>query len=336
MRNRLYLLAVVIAVFMSSCSNDDIPVKKTTTFHINAETAISAFSNIEYTPGELSYMPSEGELRCRVLIYDKDNLLVAEDSVFSPDYSHVLTSNFFLEEGEYTAVFSSDLVKKDKTFENWQLIGREKLSTATFKDTGYIGGQTKILGLSVKHLTVKGAGEYHVDLEPAGALAFVYFADWNRYTNVEAFQLASNRTCDEMTLNDKGEPTFSVESADWLAWRLAYVPYDSNYEGMYCYVFLFPMKNVTLQFACDLDNGGNAVFEGASCNCNIEAAHAYSFVYDVMADEAEWWDYTNDTRSSGNKLPNAVGAVKTNIGDGEGNSLRVMDYSQASNPLEIK
>lgn len=336
MKKTLYMLVAVIAAFVSSCSNDDIPVKNATTFKINPETVIDAFADIEWSPGELSSFSSGSQLRCRVLIYNKENNLVAEDSIFSPDYTHVLTSNLLLEDGEYTAVFSSDVVEKDPFFEYWHLLGREKLQTTTFKDAGYIGRHAKMLGLTVKHLNVKGSGEIRVDLEPAGAFALVMYDEWNRYTNVKYYKLSSNKTCDELTLNDKGDPTYSVESADWLAWRLTRRTYDSKYSGGYEYVFLFPMKNVTLQFAAELDNDETYNFEGASGILNIEAGGAYFFLYDVTANVATWLDFTKKTRSTGSRWPSVTDTMKSNIYGGEGHSLRVKDYIQASNPLEIK
>lgn len=300
MRKTLYLLTVLMAVLVSACTTEEIPIKHDITFKVNPRTVISPFDSIKQTLFSFDFGSKEYQLRFRMLVYNSDNILVAEDSLFWSDYVFKHNFDVRLEDGEYTAVFSSDVVMKDKSLEYWHLLGTDRLSTLTFKDAGKIGVNRKILGLAVKHFSVGDVKEISVDLKPAGALLIVRYQNWNSYDNVDGFKLASNRFSDEMTLNDIGEPTYSIQSSERFAWSVSSVSYSkdtsSRYTGGYQYVFLFPMKNVTFQFAwTDNNTGTNYLFEGAKKLMNIQAGHAYDFSYDCETRKAEWLDVTDDT-----------------------------------------
>lgn len=298
MRKTLYLLTVLMAVLVSACTNEEIPIKHDVHFRVNPYTVISQFSGIELMEGALNTVGNDYQLRLRMLIYNSDNILVAQDSVFDSNYKMKHSFNVDLEEGEYTAVFSSDVVMKDKSLEFWHLLGTERLSTTTFKDAGLIGVYRKILGLAVKHFSVNGSLESNIDLESAGALVRVWYHNWNIFTNVEGYRLLSNRFSDEMTINDIGEPAYSIQASNSFQWRVSSVSYteeDSKRTNVFQYVFLLPMKNVTFQYAW-VDNAGTSnYFEGAKKIVTIQSGHAYDFLYNCETKNAVWLDVTDDT-----------------------------------------
>lgn len=313
---------------MSSCSNDDIPVNQSVTFKVNPSTVVSSYK--EFEPGELSSLPSGANLRMRILIYNEAGKLVAEDYAYMNDYTHIMTSSFNLPQGSYTAVACTDIVTDNKTFEYWDLSGKEILSTTTFTDKGYIGGALKILGLKVTHFSVdSNTKELNIDVKPAGALAIVWWKNWNRYSNVEAFRLYANRACDHMTLNAFGEPTYSVESSnDVSAWRIASMTYDSDYSGGYVYVFLFPVKNMTVQFGAELDDNYYALFENAEAVVDIELGREYYFTYDVTSEECEWLVLTDVDASSSDLNLEYYGNDQTSNGFENKQSIKVIDFVQ--------
>lgn len=334
MKKYLAIFAVLCTVILSSCSNDDIPVAQTITFKVNPSTVVSSYR--EYAPGELSTLLSDYNLRIRLLIYNEAGKLVAEDETYMNDYTHIMTSSFNLEQGLYTAVSCTDVVSDNKTFEFWDLSGKESLSTATFTDNGYIGAQFKILGFNVTHFSVdNNAKELNVNVKPAVALALVMWENWNRYTNVEAFRLYANRSCDNMTLNASGEPTYSVESSNDVAnWRIAALEYDSQYNGGYVYVFLFPIKNMTMQFGAGLTDNTYALFDNAMALVDIELGKEYYFAYDVTSEECEWLVWTDVDTSSSTSTLEYYGNNTTSNGFECNQSIRVMDFVQPGNLSE--
>lgn len=328
MKKHLAILAVLFTVILSSCTNDDIPVSQAITFKVNPSTVVSSYQ--EFQPGELSSIPSGANLRMRLLIYNEAGNLVAEDETYMNDYTHIMTSSFNLEQGSYTAVACTDIVTDNKKFEYWDLSGKEKLSTTMFTDNGYIGGSLKILGIKVNHFSVDNElKEYHIDVKPAGALAFVWWKNWRRYNNVEAFRLYANRSCDNMTLNAYGEPTYSVESSNDVSdWRIASMTYDAEYAGGYVYVFLFPVKNMTVQFGASLKDNKYTLFKNAKEIVDIELGREYYFTYDVTSEECEWLVLTDvDARSSASKLE-YYGNDTVSNGFENNQSIRVVDFIQ--------
>ncbi len=328
MKKYLAIFAVLFTVILSSCSNDDIPVNQSITFKVNPSTVVSSYQ--EFQPGELSTLPSGANLRIRLLIYNEAGKLVAEDESYMNDYTHIMSSSFNLAQGVYTAVSCTDVVTDNKTFEYWDLSGKETLSTTTFTDKGYIGGSLKILGLNVTHFSVdSNTKDHNIDVKPAGALAFVWWKNWRRYNNVEAFRLYANRSCDNMTLNASGEPTYSVESSNDVSdWRIASMTYDSEYAGGYVYVFLFPVKNMTVQFGASLKDNKYTLFKNAKEIVDIELGREYYFTYDVTSEECEWLILTDvDARSSESTLE-YYGNNTTSNGFENNQSIRVMDFVQ--------
>ena len=63
MKKILYSLIAVLAMVMSSCSNDDIEVLHSVNIKVNPSKVISTFT-YEYQPGELESFPDGYKLRC--------------------------------------------------------------------------------------------------------------------------------------------------------------------------------------------------------------------------------------------------------------------------------
>lgn len=288
----MYIIAFA-AVMLTSCSNEDVPVSKNVTFKINPSTVISSF--IEFNAGELSSIGSDQNLRVRLLIYNESGRLQCSDTQYMNDYTHMSSFGFSLPVGVYKAVAITDIVSDNRTFEFWTLTGEDNINTTTITDAGYVGGSSKILGLTVKDIEIgeSSGTEYNIDVRPAGALAIVWFKNWNRYTNVDSFALYSNRSCDSMTLNSEGNPVYSVEASNDMSWRIALMGHDSSYSGGYVYVFLFPLQNASMHFGAELNNDRYTLFPGADAVVDIELGREYMFTYDVTSEECEWNVFTN-------------------------------------------
>lgn len=290
MKKYLAIFAVLFAVILSSCSNDDIPVGQSITFKVNPSTVVGSL--LEFTAGDLSSIDSDENLYVSLYIYNEAGNIVSSDVQKFKDYTHIMNSVQSIEAGEYTVVASTQIID-DKGFKYWDISGTENLSTFTVKDEGYIGGSAKILGLSAQKVTVNSSmKEVLINVECAGAVALVQVMNWNRYSNVETFGLMSNKSCDEVTFDYNGGLNYSVETkSDYSYWMTKWA-YDSKYNGAYGYTFMFPYTNINMAFvAITTSNSRN--YLGEACTANIEKNHTYWFAYDIQEEETYWSDATD-------------------------------------------
>ena len=109
MNKYLYLVIDLIASFFTSCSNDDITIGTAYTVNVNASTVISSF--IAISDGEFeAFQDSKERLRIRVLIYNENGELVAQDAGIYTNYNVQLKSTNKLKAGKYTVIGISDVV----------------------------------------------------------------------------------------------------------------------------------------------------------------------------------------------------------------------------------
>ncbi|MCM1140140.1 MAG: hypothetical protein NC453_16365, partial [Muribaculum sp.] len=183
MKKYLAIFAVLFTVILSSCPNDDIPVSQTITFKVNPSTVVNCYD--EYDAGELTVLPKGYSLRVRLLIYNETGKLVSSDVQKFSDYSHIMTSPQDLAEGEYTVVTITDIVTSTDEDFAWILSNEENLSTLSIAKTEYIREQWGILGLETTHVSISpSVKDVNIDVKPAGALAIVFYNNWNHYSDV--------------------------------------------------------------------------------------------------------------------------------------------------------
>lgn len=290
MKKYLAIFAVLFTVILSSCSNDDIPMSQSISFKVNPSTVVNSFD--EYDAGELTVFPKGYLLRVRLLIYNETGKLVSSDVQTFGDYSHIMSSSQNLEEGNYTVVTTTDIITTEDDQYAWILSGEENLTSLTMTKTEYIRQQWEILGLETTHISITSSTkDVNIDVKPAGALAIVFYNNWNKYTDVLKYKLNSDKVADNFMLDSNGLPQYSVKSSDNTNYRISLVTWDSNYTGAYRYIFLFPMQNVTLQFKCECDDDKTYLL-GEPAKVDIEKGKEYLFAIDVETDEAEWYDIT--------------------------------------------
>lgn len=313
MKKYLAIFSVLFTVIFSSCSNDDIPVGQSITFKINPSTVVASL--VEYEPGDLSSIQSNQKLYVSLYVYNKSGNLIASDVQKFSDYTHIMNSVQNLGSGEYTVVVSTHIVN-DSGLKYWSFSGVDNLSTFSVTDEGYIGGSAKILGLTAKHITITSSvNEVLLDVECAGAVALVQVMNWNRYSDVEAFGLLSNKSCDNVTFDYNGSKNYSIETKSDYGYWMFNMDYDSNYNGGYGYTFMFPCTNMNMTFAAETTSN-DLVYIGESCTGNIEMGHTYWFAYDVTNEETYWSDETGYAN-------NVVSRVEERVPSwGDGNLLK--------------
>jgi len=302
MKKYLAIFAVLFTVILSSCSNDDIPVNQSITFKVNPSTVVNCFA--EYDAGELTVLPKGYSLRVRLLIYNEAGVLVSSDTQKFNDYSHIMTSPQDLPEGEYTVVTTTDIITSTDENFAWRLSNEENLSTLSIAKSEYIREQWEILGLETTHVSIyPGIKDVNIDVKPAGALAIVFYTNWNHYSDVVKYKLNSDRIADNLTFTSTGEPQYSVKSSNWTDYRISLATWDSNYIGAYRYIFLFPMQNATFQFKCECDDDKTYLL-GEPAKINTERGKEYRFEIDVETDEASWYVITpRSSKAVMDKMP---------------------------------
>lgn len=298
MKNYLAIFAVLFTVILSSCSNDDIPVGRTVTFKLNPATVVDNL--YEMSAGDLTSLSSGSTLNVALYIYDESGHLVVNDTQEFNAYTHMMTSNLNLDSGNYTAIALSYV---SSSVEFWGFSGMEDLSTFKITDQGYIGGKSKILGLTVKPVYVTDEDNtINIDIQNAGAVACVVILNWNRYTNVKTFGLAGKQSCDYITTNNVGDVEYSIKSkSDYGFYKVKY-DYNVNTTGAHSYFFTFPIKNAAMKFFAETTNG-SINYLGTNLVDDINLGDSYLIGYDVTSEETEWYDMTPSRSSrSGNKF----------------------------------
>ncbi len=195
MKKILFLLLIATIGF-TSCTNDEIEIGYNTTFKVNPSTVVAPFT-FDYKAGELESFNTNYKLRVRLLIYNKDGILVQEATDYFSNYASLMNTTLSLSPGEYTAIATSDIVKmsNDKiTLEYWTLHNHKNLSTTEIKDEGYIGGENRILGISKKKFNIKGLNDnIKIDIQPAGAVVYIMYRNIHYFSDVEYYTLCSTK-----------------------------------------------------------------------------------------------------------------------------------------------
>lgn len=314
MKKILYILFAFFAMFISSCSNDDIEIKSGITVKVDPSGVVSPFT-YEKKAGELTSFPSDYKLRIRCLVYNSQGLLVEQDVQYLQNYERISTNKMMLEKGIYTIVAISDVVEykgSNVSFEYWNMTGSDKLATTKLTDAGYIGGQYKILGLDIKNLIVGDDEKNECQLHPQaiGALCLVEWFNIHTYSIVEQYTLEMSKTNDFVQLNENGDYDFAFDNDnDEFKWRLAYIePKETDVEqvnNLYNYYYVLPMKNVKFRFTYKANGKESVLFNPD--NVSLEAQKEYWFALDLC-------DADNN-----NKITRACGVLINGSNNAKGN-----------------
>ena len=135
MKKYIISAMALLAMLVTSCSNEDITIEAPSTISVNAAGVISHFQ--EYKAGELEVMDSGRKLRLRALVYNSNGELVAQHTDYFTNYNVQLKTSEFLSPGTYTVIGISDVVKMQGNTvgtEWWTLSGERKLSDMVIKD----------------------------------------------------------------------------------------------------------------------------------------------------------------------------------------------------------
>lgn len=140
MKKILYSLIAVLAMVMSSCSNDDIEVIKTggVNFNVSTQSVYDDFEVAELFKN--NFLSGSYNIGVYTFVYDEEGNLAASDSLYTKTFGSVEQRFGNLLCGEYTAITVEMLVDADDNYQSdaWRIIGKEKLSTLEIVHKDYI------------------------------------------------------------------------------------------------------------------------------------------------------------------------------------------------------
>ena len=285
MKKVLFALVALVGI-ISSCTNDDITISRAITFKVNPATVVENL--YERNAGDLTSLSSGAKLQVTLYIYDEKGILVNKVNNEYSAYTHMMTADIDLASGSYTAVATSYVTS---SVDFWTFSGQDQLSTFKITDNGYIGGKSKILGLTIRNFVVGNDSEtININIENAGAVGLVHFYQWNKYNNVLNYRLMGKQACDYISFDNNGSKDYSIKSESSYKYNLYKQTYDSNYSGANGYFFTFPIKNASLAFYAETTD--NELVQMATFNDDVNIGETYEFLYDFEEDKAYWYDMT--------------------------------------------
>jgi len=303
MKKYISLMAIAIVTLLSSCSNEEVTISRNITFKVNPATVVDNL--YERNAGDLTSLSSGSKLIVSLYIYDENGKLVNKDENEYSAYTHMMTTDVYLPAGKYTAVATSHV---KSSVDYWTYSGLEQLSTFKITDNGYIGGKSKILGLSIKSLNIgENSDTYNINIENAGAVALVWFYEWNKYTNVSVYSLMGKQACDYVSFDNYGSKDYSIRSESTYNFYKVKFDYDSNYSGANAYFFTFPIKNASFRFYAETTDNQSIPMSQEFVD-DVNQGESYVFLYEFKSgegesDEASWYNMTpNSTRSGSNDV----------------------------------
>lgn len=302
MKKTLLALVVLVGLY-SSCTNDEITVSRAITFKVNPATVVDNL--YERSAGDLTSLSSGSKLIVSLFIYDEKGALVSKEENEYSAYTHMMNADIYLPAGKYTAVATTHVTS---SVEFWTFSGLDQLSTFKITDNGYIGGKSKILGLTIKSFTVGDNSEtYTINVENAGAVALVWFYQWNKYTGVKSYSLMGKQSCDYVSFDNSGMMDYSIRSESSYIFYKAKFDYDSKYTGATAYFFTFPIKNASFRFYAETTDGEYIAMSQEFVD-DVVQGESYVFLYEFKSgegeyDEAYWYTMTpSATRSTSDRI----------------------------------
>ena len=288
MKKILYSLIAILAMVMSSCSNDDIKLLHSVNIKVNPSKVISTFT-YEENAGELESFPDTLKLRTRLLAYDAKGELKDSAVQYLTNYGSIASYSLNLEEGDYMMVAITDVVKmksNEVKLEYWHLKNRESLSETKLSDAGMIGGQYKILGVESKKFTVdKTSKECLLYPQAVGALCYVKYHNIHYNPEVKQFSLEMTKTSDFLQFSNSGEWEPSVQnnngSFDWYLSFIKPENYAKNIKNVYGYYFVLPMSNVNFKFTFKYSDGETYDLSSNEA-ISLKAGVEYGFDIDAL------------------------------------------------------
>ena len=235
MKKIISLIALIAAIFTTSCSNDDIPMSGETEITINLKSVISNYQ--EVNSGDLESVSSGYRIRVRLFIYNSEGQLEKQYENFADSYNTKLNVTVDLYGSECTAVAITDVVKRNAPYnEFWTLSGQDMLSTFNIEySSEYISHKMGILGISIEKFK---PGTQAITLSPTmmGALINMRTKNIHKHSGIQQIELGYDRQCESFSISNSGEIVYDYASS--VSYRCFMIePSDFSTDNVYSYAF---------------------------------------------------------------------------------------------------
>lgn len=273
MKKIISLIALIAAIFTTSCSNDDIPMSGETEITINLKSVISNYQ--EVNSGDLESVSSGYRIRVRLFIYNSEGQLEKQYENFADSYNTKLNVTVDLYGSEYTAVAITDVVKSKAPYDEfWTLSGQNMLSTFNIEySSEYISYEKGILGISIEKFK---PGTQAITLSPTmmGALINMKTKNIHKYSVIQQIDLGYDRQCESFSISKSGEIVFDYPSSVNKRCSTIKPSNHSNYDNVYAYAFFLPIEDISFEWLILTSN--NQVITGDEMYFSkLEAGHQY-------------------------------------------------------------
>lgn len=302
MKKYLVLLTTLFTVILSSCTNEDVLIRKTTIIRVNPSSVMSNFT-YQLNSGDLDGVDSEDEIRIRLFIYDDKGSLVSESNQKVRNYLTTATFEIDLPQNEsYTAIATTDVItsKSGAVPQYWEIVEAAELSTLRIN---YLGnernyGDQEILG--VKSETIYGGEKTTIDVEAAGALVCTSFENVHAYSDIQYIYVWGNRGNGFYDFSTQSElisnPNLEVKP------DFKFMDVDDNHSGYgYSYKFIMPQVNYIFTLAF-YDSDGKLITGNEEEGVTLKQGCEYS--YHVILDPKYPKGYSTSFKDvTGKKYP---------------------------------
>ena len=304
------MMLVVLAAGFTSCSNDDIPLEEKVTYKTFETTFVVDPSGVvepyrfESYPGHLTVVPSDAQLRIRILIYNLNGDLKDVLENKQSNYQSLWSAKKNLEAGTYLAFAISDVINTNNpdVTEYWNLKDYDKISSAKLiKESYWLGYEKEILGISNFQFSVGSSSSTHsVNLKPAGAACYFSIYGLKKYTNVVNYSLLTDHKVNYLFWDSSFElkpnkEVVSGEGIDGFNEMVGGVDIspDISEDRFTAFFYIFPSKKQYFNYCAFLDDGGAVLLGKQVYVDEIKAGEQYYFTIQLGS------NYNNNGYSQG-------------------------------------
>lgn len=293
MKRYLFLYALLAALLLASCKNEDIAVTRDVTFNVNPYSIVADFARHEVNPGDLVSFgygedPDYYRLRTYLLVYDTDGVLVEFKISDLRNYNENMTTTIDLPDGDYTVVAMALVFDKNHDALSWIVQGESRLEALRVVNNSEVKDLwKKLLGIDSRKIEV-GVGDnvWDINIKPQSSLVINYLRSIHNYTENLYYQLFCNRESNKIITFDKNgvfNASYNISSslsypASDVLWKNHY----PNQDDVYWYSFYTPMDQA--DFAWFAWKNSNVLeLLGGKRSANIQAGRVFSSIIDLKA-----------------------------------------------------
>ncbi len=300
MKKYFAILAAVMAVFMSSCSNDDIEVRKSTVIRVDPSTVMSNFT-YQLNAGDLDGVDSDSELRIRLYVYDGNNKLVESKEQKISNYLTTASFNVFLDDADnYKAIVLTDVTtdKPQYVYEYWEVTDPDMLTTLTVEYTqndNVVYGDQEVLGIAYQ--SVRAGEEVLIKPKPAGAIILTQLWNLHAFDNISPWiWVKGSRGNGTINFSSNNQVTYNpiLDVTPYLA-AVNLREYNKGSHVWYAYKFIMPQTNFRLSLYFG-DEERNVFYYKDSDAFTVEAGEEYTFaaIFDLDEEGGGIFDFGID------------------------------------------